>query len=146
MTVTVLIRFDPKICSSEKILVMKRLSIFVDQAMVCSTKLGICVQCDQSHHCNDTSFNICDSYHCTDRCTMPEHCHPDLHCNNSTGECVECLADEDCPHKCQGNKCVLEPQTKCQGCEDCPMGKPNCIGGTCVRYILIRLISNKRKS
>ena len=78
--------------------------------------------CSMGNYCGDGLCQACD---------VPDHCGPScISCPAnaricSTGRCVECTADDQCPagQTCDipNGKCT--PPTPCRKNEDCPMGK-----------------------
>ncbi|MEZ4390403.1 MAG: hypothetical protein R3A48_04845 [Polyangiales bacterium] len=105
---------------------------------VCNTETGQCVGCVAS---NDTceAGNYCDPMTgmCVRGCRDDNACAstpdadggvgPQLRCNPTTRNCVQCVTDMHCPAGtlCRGNECVV-------GCMDdtrCAMGETCCNGG-----------------
>ncbi|TAK27961.1 MAG: hypothetical protein EPO40_14775 [Myxococcaceae bacterium] len=104
---------------------------------VCDTLTGRCVgcvptadTCSPSRHCDPATLS------CAEGCRSDEGCRVSsdggaaaLRCDTTRHECVQCVADGDCPsgRLCTGGACVAG----CSPSRACPGGE-TCCGGACV--------------
>lgn len=98
-------------------------------APYCSPE-GSCVQCLSTKNCGAADA-ACDPilHRCVSVCASDGDCSVEVgrpFCNSKLGECVECVADEDCPPV--RAHCLLAAGTceKCATDADCPAATPHC--------------------
>ena len=91
---------------------------------------GNCVQCLSTRNCG-ASDATCDPvlHRCVSVCVSDGDCSVDAgrpFCNSKLGECVQCIADEDCPPI--RAHCLLSAGTceKCLADSDCTAPTPHC--------------------
>jgi len=99
----------------------------------CDTGAGLCVACDTSADCNTGEACSPESHTCILPCNLEADCNTGFICNESHGDCVECVLDGDCPTgACDAftNTCV-----ECVDDGDCPTGVCDTGNHTCVECI-----------
>jgi len=112
-----------------------------DNGEVCTstdTSVGTCVQCIKDGHCGDIdSGKVCDTStnECQDGCRFAggNGCGSGELCtstNHTIGNCVECLADNDCGDATSGKVCDAATATCADGCRGTD-GNGCGVGETC---------------
>ncbi len=84
---------------------------------------------DDDNNCVSADCEICDDGTCTDECPGQS-----LVCNDATGQCVECMVDDDCIGNPSGDRCDTETNIcveclsddDCDDCEFCDLDTNSC--------------------